>query len=60
MGGALWLAVEVETLAKQYLLILATGMKEKILSEDEMGRVLDKMAGYGIKLKDQNKKHVTA
>ena len=60
MGGALWLAVEVETIAKQYLLILATGMKEKILSEDEMGRVMDRMAGYGIKLKDQNKKHVTA
>ena len=60
MGGALWLAVEVETLAKQYLLILATGMKEKILSEDEMGRVINRMAGYGIKLKDQNKQHVTA
>jgi ribulose-5-phosphate 4-epimerase/fuculose-1-phosphate aldolase len=60
MAGALWLAVEVETIAKQYLLILATGMKEKILSEDEMGRVINRMAGYGIKLKDQNKQHVTA
>ena len=59
MDGALWLAVEVETIAKQYLLILATGMKEKILSEDEIERVINRMAGYGIKLKDQIKQHVT-
>ena len=47
LDAALALAVEVETLAAQYCLVLQTG-KPKLLSEAEMKRVLEKFrAGYG-------------
>ena len=45
----LWLAGEVETLAKQYLLILSTGREAKLLSGDEIERVRLKMSDYGLK-----------
>ena len=43
---ALWLAVEVETLARQYHGCLQIG-KPPLLSKDEIERVRRKMAGYG-------------
>ena len=53
IGKALWLAGEVETLAKQYLLILSTGKEAKLLSGDEIERVRIKMSDYGLKTRDQ-------
>ena len=50
LGKALWLAGEVETLAKQYLLILSTGREAKLLSGDEIERVRLKMSDYGLKI----------
>ena len=58
LGKALWLAGEVETLAKQYLLILSTGREAKLLSGDEIERVRLKMSDYGLnteKAKEQVK-----
>ena len=49
ISNALWLAGEVETLAKQYLLILSTGKEAKLLSGDEIERVRIKMSDYGFK-----------
>ena len=49
LGKALWLAGEVETLAKQYLLILSTGREAKLLSGEEIERVRLKMSDYGLK-----------
>jgi L-fuculose-phosphate aldolase len=46
LDAALALAVEVETLARQYLLTLQVG-KPSILSAAEMRRVLEKFKGYG-------------
>lgn len=43
---ALWLAVEVETLARQYYLSLAIGGAQ-ILPDDEIARVAEKMKSYG-------------
>ena len=48
LNAALALAVEVETLAHQYLLALQTG-KPAILPAAEMRRVLEKFATYGQK-----------
>lgn len=48
LAGALALAVEVETLAQQYLLALQTG-KPTILSAAEMRRVVGKFSDYGAK-----------
>jgi L-fuculose-phosphate aldolase len=42
MGKALWLAVEVETLARMYVHALTLG-DPPVLSDDEMARVLDQM-----------------
>ena len=53
ISKALWLAGEVETLAKQYLLILSTGKEAKLLSGDEIERVRIKMSDYGLKNRDQ-------
>jgi L-fuculose-phosphate aldolase len=44
---ALWLAVEVETLARQYHGCLQIG-EPPLLSKDEIERVRRKMAGYGL------------
>ena len=46
LARALWLAVEVETLARQYHGCLQIG-KPPLLSKDEIERVRVKMAGYG-------------
>jgi L-fuculose-phosphate aldolase len=46
LAKALWLAVEVETLARQYHGCLQIG-KPPLLSSDEIERVRAKMAGYG-------------
>ncbi|HVM84317.1 MAG TPA: class II aldolase/adducin family protein [Candidatus Binatia bacterium] len=43
---ALWLAVEIETLAKQYYLTLAIG-GARILPDDEIARVIEKFKSYG-------------
>jgi L-fuculose-phosphate aldolase len=47
LAKALWLAVEVETLARQYHGCLQIG-KPPLLSSDEIERVGVKMAGYGL------------
>ena len=49
LGKALWLAGEVENLAKQYLVILSTGREAKLLSGDEIERVRLKMSDYDLK-----------
>jgi L-fuculose-phosphate aldolase len=46
LEAALWLAEEVEALARQYLLALAAGTPA-ILDADEMARVLARFASYG-------------
>jgi L-fuculose-phosphate aldolase len=46
LARAMWLAVEVETLARQYHGCLQIG-KPPLLSVDEIERVRVKMAGYG-------------
>jgi L-fuculose-phosphate aldolase len=46
LGKAMWLAVEVETLARQYHGCLQIG-KPPLLSVEEIERVRVKMAGYG-------------
>lgn len=51
---ALWLAVELETLAKQYYLALAIG-KPKILPAAEIGRVVEKFKDYGLRSKEERK-----
>ena len=43
---ALWLAVEVETLARQYIIALQLGAPA-ILPDDEIARVVEKFKGYG-------------
>lgn len=45
---ALWLANEVETLARQYVLALQIG-KPKVLSEGEIRRVIERFQTYGMK-----------
>src|SRR5919108_4894445 len=47
---ALWLAVEIETLARQYYLSLALGGAQ-ILPADEIARVVEKFKNYGPKAK---------
>lgn len=46
LDQAMWRAVEVETLAKQYLGCLPMG-EPPLLSEEEITRVIRKIAGYG-------------
>ncbi|RDL42854.1 class II aldolase [Marinomonas piezotolerans] len=46
LDKALWLAVEVETLAKQYLGCLPMG-EPPLLSEEEIQNVINRMSGYG-------------
>ncbi len=45
---AMWLAVELETLAKQYYLTLAIG-GPTLLDDDEIARVAEKFNTYGPK-----------
>ena len=46
LAKAMWLAVEVETLARQYHATLQIG-KPPLLSKDEIEKVRVRMAGYG-------------
>ena len=50
VGRALWLAVEIETLARQYYLSLAIGGAQ-VLPDDEITRVIEKFKNYGPKSK---------
>jgi len=49
MEGALWLAIEVETLSRIYVQALTLG-EPPVLSDEEMGRVIDQMKrmSYGL------------
>jgi L-fuculose-phosphate aldolase len=47
LDKAMWLAVEVETLARQYHGCLQIG-QPPLLSSDEIERVRQRMAGYGM------------
>ena len=46
LDRALWLAVEIETLCRQYVIATQVG-QPTILDDDEMRRVLKKFASYG-------------
>ncbi|WP_457807931.1 class II aldolase/adducin family protein [Kushneria sp. EE4] len=46
LGRAMWLAVEVETLARQYVIARSIGTPH-ILDRQEMTRVIDKFKDYG-------------
>ena len=46
LAGAIWLAVEVETLARQFLMCLQVGTPP-LLSEQEIENVISRMANYG-------------
>lgn len=48
LDKAMWLAVEVETLAKQYLACLPFG-EPPLLSDEEIQNVITRMANYGHK-----------
>lgn len=48
MAKAMWLAIEVETLAQQYFNTLLLG-GPTILPDDEIARVLEKFKDYGLK-----------
>ncbi|MGZ8435593.1 MAG: class II aldolase/adducin family protein, partial [Candidatus Binatia bacterium] len=50
LAKAMWLAMEVETLARQYFNTLLIG-GPNILPPDEIARVIGKLAGYGIRPK---------
>jgi L-fuculose-phosphate aldolase len=48
LAKAMWLAVEVENLARQYVLSLLLG-GPNILPDEEIARVVEKFKGYGLK-----------
>jgi L-fuculose-phosphate aldolase len=50
LSYAMWLAVEVETLARQYVNCLQFG-EPPLLSSEEIENVMDRMAGYGHQVK---------
>ena len=52
LGRAMWLAMEVETLARQYFNTLLIG-GPNILPPDEIARVIGKLAGYGLRPKQR-------
>jgi L-fuculose-phosphate aldolase len=47
LAGAMWLAVEVETLARQYVNCLQLG-EPPLLSSEEIRNVADRMENYGL------------
>lgn len=53
MAKAMWLAIELEALARQYLLALQLGTPS-VLPDAEMDRVLEKFKGYGLRQKAMN------
>ena len=48
LAKAMWTAVEVEALARQYVTVLQLG-DPKILPDDEIDRVIEKFKNYGLK-----------
>ena len=50
LANAMWLAVEVETLARQYVNCLQLG-EPPLLSSQEIENVMNRMAGYGLDVK---------
>jgi L-fuculose-phosphate aldolase len=52
LAKALWLAVEVETVAQLYFNSLLLGIA-RVLPEDEMARVMERFKTYGLKAKRQ-------
>jgi L-fuculose-phosphate aldolase len=48
LAKAMWLAIELETLARQYIVALQIGAPN-VLPDDEIARVKEKMKGYGLK-----------
>lgn len=53
LAKALWLAVEMETLAHQYVVALSAGTPV-ILPDDELAHVAEKFKAYGPRRKDAN------
>ena len=51
LASAMWLAVEVETLAKMYVNLLQITDSPPCLSDGEIRRVLEKIEGYGLREK---------
>lgn len=47
LARAMWVAVELEALARQYLLALQLGTPP-VLPDDEIARVVEKFKGYGV------------
>lgn len=52
LDKAMWLAVELETLAKQYVIALSVG-GARILPDDEIALVVEKFKDYGPKPKEE-------
>ncbi len=50
MAKAMWLAIEMETLARQYIMALQLG-GPNLLSDEEIARVVAKFKNYGLKEK---------
>lgn len=50
LAKAMWLAVEVETLARQYFNVLQLG-EPRLLPDEEIERVVEKFKSYGMKPK---------
>ncbi|EHR72816.1 ribulose-5-phosphate 4-epimerase-like epimerase or aldolase [Burkholderiales bacterium JOSHI_001] len=48
MAKAMWLAIEMETLARQYIVSLQLG-RPRLLPDDEIARVAAKFKNYGLK-----------
>ena len=51
LAKAMWLAIEVETLAHQYVISLQLG-GPKLLPDEEIARVVEKFKNYGLKAKN--------
>ena len=51
LAKAMWLAVELETIAKQYYLALAIG-GPVILPDAEIAHVKEKFKGYGLRAEE--------
>lgn len=51
LAKALWLAVEMEVLAHQYIVALQLG-QPNILSDDEIARVVEKFKSYGLRARN--------
>ena len=52
IGKALWLAEEVETLARMYMKLLQTGCEVPVLPDEEIKVVLERFKNYGLREKE--------